>query len=559
MIQTEVIVSIPETATLMQQLSAEKKRLSDTAMTTLFELDPDRGRALQIQAAGLYLDFSKNRIDQGAMAALFALARAHELEARRDALFRGDPINTTEQRQVLHPLLRGAIPGQESLRAQVDETLARMQQFVDGVHRGSITGVTEKPFRTVINIGIGGSHLGPAMACRSLKPYAKRDLEVQFVSNVDASDISEKLRNADPETTLFIVASKTFTTQETLANAYTARDWLMEKTGRLDAIGQHFAAISTATDRIAQFGILSTHTFPMWDWVGGRYSIWSAIGLPLALAVGYEQFTEFHRGAAAMDQHFQQAPLEENMPVILALLSFWYQRFWGADTQALLPYDHYLGDFPGYVQQLDMESNGKSTSLQGEFLHQPTSPIIWGAEGTNGQHSFHQLLHQGNLLIPVDFILPLCSHNLLGNHQDLLVANCLGQSRALMVGKSLEQAIAELLEAGMEETAASALAPHKTMPGNRPSNTLTMDALTPASLGALIALYEHKVFVQSVLQNINAFDQWGVELGKQICAALVPHLSNENACDAFDSSTNRLLNRYRSTRNMSVDNNPKNR
>ncbi|AOS98640.1 Glucose-6-phosphate isomerase [Microbulbifer aggregans] len=542
-------MNIPERNSLRERLIEEQKRLSGTAMTTLFELDPDRACAMQIQAAGLDLDFSKNRIDRSAMAALVGLARAHQLEAHRDALFRGEPINTTEQRQVLHPLLRGAIPGQESLRAQVETTLTRIEQFVHGVHSGLISGITDKPFRTVINIGIGGSHLGPAMTCRALKPYAQRDLDVQFVSNVDASDISQKLRNADPETTLFIVASKTFTTQETLANAHTARNWLIEQTGRPDAVERHFAAISTATDRIAQFGIRPTHIFPMWDWVGGRYSIWSSIGLPLALAIGYELFTDFHRGAAEMDRHFQKAPLEQNMPVILALLSYWYLRFWGAETQALLPYDHYLGDFPAYVQQLDMESNGKSTSLQGERLHQATSPIIWGTEGTNGQHSFHQLLHQGNLMVPVDFILPLRSHNPIGAHQDLLVANCLGQSRALMVGKSLEEAITELGEARMDDTAAKSLAPHKTMPGNRPSNTILMDKLTPSTLGALIALYEHKVFVQSVLHKINAFDQWGVELGKQICTALLPYISNEQPCSAFDESTNRLLNQYRSVRN----------
>lgn len=548
-------MNIPERNSLRERLSEEHKRLSGTAMTTLFELDPDRACAMQIQAAGLDLDFSKNRIDRSTMAALVGLARAHQLEAHRDALFRGEPINTTEQRQVLHPLLRGAIPGQESLRAQVEATLTRMEQFVHGVHSGLISGITDKPFRTVINIGIGGSHLGPAMTCRALKPYAQRDLDVQFISNVDASDISQKLRNADPETTLFIVASKTFTTQETLTNAHTARNWLIEQTGRSDAVERHFAAISTATDRIAQFGIRPTHTFPMWDWVGGRYSIWSSIGLPLALAIGYERFADFHRGAAEMDRHFQLAPLDHNMPVILALLSYWYLRFWGAETQALLPYDHYLGDFPAYVQQLDMESNGKSISLQGERLHQATSPIIWGTEGTNGQHSFHQLLHQGNLMVPVDFILPLRSHNPIGAHQDLLVANCLGQSRALMVGKSLEEAIAELGEARMDDTAVKSLAPHKTMPGNRPSNTILMDKLTPSTLGALIALYEHKVFVQSVLHNINAFDQWGVELGKQICTALLPYISNEQPCSAFDESTNRLLNQYRSVRNSCPGNN----
>nr|WP_277608533.1 glucose-6-phosphate isomerase [Microbulbifer elongatus] len=526
----------------------EQKRLSRIPMTTLFEENPDRMEKMHIQASGLDLDYAKNRIDPPAMAALLQTARASGLEARRDALFRGEPINTTEQRQVLHPLLRGALPEQHAHRAQVDETLARIQQFVGDVRGGQLTGVTGKPFRTVINIGIGGSHLGPAMACRALTPFAKRNLDVRFVSNVDASDLSEKLRDAAPETTLFIVASKTFTTQETLANARTARNWMIERTGRLDAVERHFAAISTATDRIAEFGIQPAFTFPMWDWVGGRYSVWSAIGLPLALSIGYDQFVEFHRGAAEMDQHFQQSPLEGNMPVVMALLSFWYQQFWGANTHALLPYDHYLGDFPSYVQQLDMESNGKSVSLQGERLSHPTSPIIWGAEGTNGQHSFHQLLHQGNLLVPADFILPLHSHNPISNHQDLLVANCLGQSRALMVGKSLEQALTELTEAGMDADAAAALAPHKAMPGNRPSNTLTMDALTPATLGALIALYEHKVFAVSVLRNINAFDQWGVELGKQICNSLLPHLTDDADCQAFDGSTNRLLNRYRTVK-----------
>lgn len=536
--------SRPQWRTLLDARS----RLEGTPLNTLFEQSPQRARQMTLSAARLTLDYSKNRIDDPALALLLELAEAQQLPEKIEAMFRGDTINRTEQRQVLHTLLRSPRPDLKAEQQKVSATRAKIAAFASALHRGDIRGVTGKPLTNIINIGIGGSHLGPAMATFALKPYHKAGIQVDFVSNVDASDLAEKLRNADPETTLFVVASKTFTTQETLANARTARDWLIERSGSADAVAHHFAAVSTASTLIAEFGIIPEYTFPMWDWVGGRYSIWSAIGLPLALAIGSDAFDNFLEGAAAMDHHFQLAPLAENMPVILALLGFWYQSFWGADTLAILPYSHYLQDFPSYIQQLDMESNGKSVTMDGEHFREAASPIIWGTEGTNGQHSFHQLLHQGNLLVPVDFILPLQSHNPTGSHQDLLVANCLGQSRALMVGKTLDQARKELLNSGLDEQQASEIAPHKVMPGNRPSNTLLMDQLCPAALGALIALYEHKVFVQSVLWDINAFDQWGVELGKQICNDLLPEIANTSECQRFDSSTNALLARYKSAR-----------
>ncbi|TLM75241.1 glucose-6-phosphate isomerase [Microbulbifer harenosus] len=541
----------PASTTPWQLLQSARARLAQTSLNTLFAESPQRADQMTLSTAGLTLDYSKNRIDNEALVALQTLAEARQLPQKIDAMFRGDVINRTEQRQVLHTLLRSPRPGLTGEQQEIRNAWKKIANFTDALHRGEIHGITGKPLTNIINIGIGGSHLGPAMANLALTPYHKPGIRVQFVSNVDASDLAEKLRGADPETTLFIVASKTFTTQETLANAQTARSWLLEKTGNRDAVANHFAAVSTAIDRIAEFGIPPEHTFPMWDWVGGRYSIWSAIGLPLALAIGSDRFEEFLHGAAAMDNHFQLAPLAQNMPVILALLSFWYQNFWGADTLALLPYDHYLREFPSYVQQLDMESNGKSVHMDGEPFPQPASPIIWGTEGTNGQHSFHQLLHQGNILVPVDFILPLKSHNPTGNHHDLLVANCLSQSRALMVGKNLQQARDELLATGMDEKQADALAPHKVMPGNRPSNTLLTDQLSPSRLGALIALYEHKVFAQSVLWDINAFDQWGVELGKQICDDLLPEIASTGECQRFDASTNALLARYKAARNQS--------
>lgn len=539
----------PSSLPQWRTLTNVRTRLEQSTLCDLFTGNPQRAEQMTASAAGLTLDYSKNRIDSEALTALAELARAQQLPQKIDAMFRGETINGTERRQALHTLLRGPRPDLQAEQEAIHKTRARITDFANALHNADIRGVTGKPLTHIINIGIGGSHLGPAMACRAMRPYHRDGIRVQFVSNVDASDLTEKLRDADPESTLFVVASKTFTTQETLANARSARDWLIDKTGRKDAVAQHFAAVSTATDRIAAFGITPAHTFPMWDWVGGRYSIWSAIGLPLTLAIGSDAFNDFLRGAANMDRHFQRAELTENLPALLGLLGFWYQSHWGADSLALLPYDHYLGDFPSYVQQLDMESNGKSVSIDGERFREPASPIIWGTEGTNGQHSFHQLLHQGNLLVPVDFILPLKSHNPLGNHQDLLVANCLSQSRALMVGKTLAQAKTELIDWGLDEEAASALAPHKVMPGNRPSNTLLMERLSPATLGALIALYEHKVFVQSVLRNINAFDQWGVELGKQICNDLLPEISAREECQRFDASTNTLLTRYKAVRN----------
>ncbi|WP_428820004.1 glucose-6-phosphate isomerase [Microbulbifer sp. MCCC 1A16149] len=539
----------PASTLQWQQLQEAHARLKHTTLNSLFAASPQRAEKMTLSAAGLTLDYSKNRIDGPALTALESLAKDQQLPKKIAAMFRGDAINYTEQRQVLHTLLRSPRADLEDEQRQIRAARGKMTGFANALHREEIRGITGKPLTNIINIGIGGSHLGPAMASLALKPYHMPGIRVYFVSNVDASDLIEKLRDADPESTLFIVASKTFTTQETLANANTARNWLQQETGNKGAVAKHFAAVSTATDRIAEFGISTDYTFPMWDWVGGRYSIWSAIGLPLMLAIGSERFAEFLDGAAAMDNHFQQAPLAENMPVLLALLGFWYQNFWNADTLALLPYDHYLREFPSYVQQLDMESNGKSVHMDGEHFPQPASPIIWGTEGTNGQHSFHQLLHQGNLLVPVDFILPLKSHNPTGNHQDLLVANCLGQSRALMVGKNLQQAREELLSGGVDPLRAEALAPHKVMPGNRPSNTLLMDQLSPATLGALIALYEHKVFVQSALWDINAFDQWGVELGKQICNDLLPQIATSDDCQRFDTSTNALLARYKSARN----------
>lgn len=531
-------------------LEAHYQDVRELHLRDLFAQDPERGTRLTAQGAGLYLDYSKHRVTDETLRRLLALARERGVEARRDAMLRGERINVTEGRAVLHTALRqprGAVvrvDGQDVV-PDVHEVLDRVFTFAREVRSGEWRGFTGKSIRNVVNIGIGGSDLGPVMAYEALKHYAQRDLTVRFVSNVDGTDLTEKTRDLDPAETLFIVSSKTFTTQETMANARSARAWLLAALGDERAVARHFVAVSTNATEVQGFGIDPANMFGFWDWVGGRYSLDSAIGLSLTLAVGPEHFQELLAGFHAMDEHFRTAPLEANLPVLMALLGVWYGNFFGAETQAVLPYDQYLAYFPSYLQQLDMESNGKSVTLAGRRVDYQTGPVVWGQPGTNGQHAFYQLIHQGTNLIPCDFIgltqtlnpLPLPGG---GSHHDLLMANVFAQTEALAFGKTLEEVRAE----GVAEE----LAPHRVFEGNRPTSTLLADRLTPHTLGALIALYEHKVFVQGVIWDVNSFDQWGVELGKVLAGRIVKELGPDTPDLAHDSSTNALIRRYRARR-----------
>ncbi|WP_019140541.1 glucose-6-phosphate isomerase [Noviherbaspirillum massiliense] len=514
-------------------------------MRMLFSQEPDRFSRFSVKAAGLFLDYSKNRLNDTTMRLLAALARERGLEQQRDAMFSGKKINTTEQRAVLHVALRAPrnaaiqVDGQDVM-PEVHRVLDHIRDFAERVRSGQWTGCTGKSITDVVNIGIGGSDLGPEMACRALRAFVHPRLSMHFVSNVDAHDIDSVLSHVNPETTLFIIASKTFTTVETMMNAQSARTWFLRQRGAAD-LPKHFVAVSTNTKAVAAFGIDTNNMFPFWDWVGGRYSIWSAIGLPLALAIGYDRFAEFLAGAHAMDQHFRTAPLESNMPVILGLIGVWYRNFFGFSSLTIAPYHQDLERFPAYLQQLEMESNGKRVSKEGNALNIASCPAVWGDVGTNGQHAYFQLLHQGTDVIPVDFIAALKPSHALPGHHTVLLANCFAQSEALMRGKTSDEARAEMRAQGLAEDDIDTLAPHRTFPGNRPSNTILMDALTPSALGALIALYEHKTFTQGVLWDVNSFDQWGVELGKALAKNIEPELTGTPRPDAHDSSTNGLI------------------
>jgi glucose-6-phosphate isomerase len=524
-------------------LAAHYGKISATHLRDLFAADPGRGERFVAQAAGLYLDYSKNRITDETLQMLLALANECGVRARIDAMWRGDKINTTEQRAVLHVALR-APRGEQfivdgiDVASQVHSVLERMAAFAERVRSGEWKGHSGERIRNIVNIGIGGSDLGPVMAYEALRHYSQRDLTFRFVSNVDGTDFSEAVRDLDPAQTLFVVCSKTFTTQETLANARAARAWLVGRLGE-ESVRSHFVAVSTNAAEVAKFGIDTANMFGFWDWVGGRYSMDSAIGLSTMLAIGAENFRALLAGFHAMDEHFHSAPFAQNLPVLLALLSIWYTDFFGAETQAILPYDQYLKRFPAYLQQLMMESNGKQVTHAGVRVDFATSPVIWGEPGTNGQHSFYQLLHQGTRLIPCDFIGFERSLNPLGTQHDLLMANLFAQAEALAFGKTAEQVRAE----GTPEP----LVAHRCFEGNRPSNMILAQELTPATLGALVALYEHSVFVQGCIWDINSFDQWGVELGKQLASRIAPELTND-APLAHDSSTNALIRRYRKDR-----------
>ncbi len=527
-----------------QALIEHQKALKEVRIVDLFANAEHRFEEMSCEAAGVFLDFSKNIATPETLRLLKELAKECRLPERIHKLIGGAYVNTTEKRQALHTALRSHNPNTRRQEDDVASVLKKMEGFVESVHAGDFCGYSGKRITDIVNIGIGGSDLGPLMVTEALKPYQVDTLKCHFVSNIDASDICETLKQLDPATTLFIVASKTFTTVETLTNATTARSWLLEHSGSEEATKNHFVAVTANVDNAVGFGITEDNIFPMWDWVGGRYSLWSAIGLPIALAVGMNSFNRLRAGAASMDYHFLDAPLERNLPVLMGLLGVWYTNFWDAHTHAVLPYDHYLRYFTKYLQQLDMESNGKRVTLEGETLDVHSGPVVWGDAGTNGQHSFHQLLHQGTRLIPADFIAPLKSHHPVGDHHSLLFANCLAQSRALMTGKSIGQAEREFLELGYTAEEAATLAPHKVMPGNLPSNTLIIEQVTPETLGALIALYEHKVYVQSVIWDINAFDQWGVELGKKLCHEIHEVIEEKGNADSLDTSTLGLIQRY---------------
>ncbi len=534
-------------------LSAHYQKISATHMRDMFQEDPERFNKFSLRFKDILLDYSKNRINDETMRLLFELAEEVGLKDAINRMFTGEKINNTENRAVLHVALRNRsnrpimVDG-EDVMPGVNGVLARMRAFTEDVRNGRWLGYTGKQITDIVNIGIGGSDLGPVMVCEALKPFAGEGLNIHFVSNVDGTQIVEALKKLSRETTLFVIVSKTFTTQETIANAKTARDWFLTRGGTREAVAKHFVAVSSNAREVEKFGIDTGHMFEFWDWVGGRYSLWSAVGLSIALYIGMDNFERLLSGAHDMDEHFRTAPFETNMPVILALLGVWYNNFFAADSHAILPYDQYMHRFPAYFQQGDMESNGKRVTRDGEVVDYSTGPIIWGEPGTNGQHAFYQLIHQGTKLVPADFLAPVDTKNPIGQHHMLLLSNFFAQTEALMLGKREDEVRAELEAEGLSGDALEALLPHKVFPGNKPSNSILFQRLLPETLGALIAMYEHKIYVQSVIWNVNAFDQWGVELGKQLARKILPELMLDGEVSSHDSSTNGLINDYKSRR-----------
>ena len=536
-----------------QALARHHQAVRDVHLRSLFEKDPKRFERFSLRFEDWLVDLSKNRITDETLGLLVALAEQARLKDEIEAMFTGQKINRTEGRAVLHVALRNRssrpihVDGKDVM-PEVNAVLGKMRVFTEKVRSGAWTGATGKPITDVVNLGIGGSDLGPLMVCEALKHYARPDLRAHFVSNVDGTHLAETVKRLDPATALFIVASKTFTTQETLANARSAREWIVGRLGEA-AVPKHFVAVSTNAVEVAKFGIDTENMFGFWDWVGGRYSLWSAIGLPIACFVGMDRFEELLDGAFAMDEHFRTTPFARNLPVLLALLGVWYSNFFGAETHAVLPYDQYLHRFAAYLQQGDMESNGKGTDRQGQpIADYTTGPIIWGEPGTNGQHAFYQLIHQGTRLIPADFIAPAQTHNPMGEHHPMLLANYFAQTEALMKGKTAEEARRELEAAGLPPEKVAALLPHKCFPGNRPTSSILVKKLTPRTLGSLIAMYEHKIFTQGVLWNVFSFDQWGVELGKQLASKILPELRSAEPVTSHDPSTNGLINHYKAVR-----------
>ena len=536
---------------IWRHLQAKAAAMEVTHMRDLFADDPERFKRFSLRFEDILLDFSKNRLDVETFDLLIQLAMQQDVAGWRERMFKGEKINTAEDRSVLHVALRNRsnepmyVDGEDVMPA-VNAELEHMREFTQRIRSGKWTGYTGKPFDSIINIGIGGSDLGPAMVCKALKPYQLSRLSMHFVSNVDATHIAEVLKQVNPETTLFIIASKTFTTQETLTNAHTARNWFLDHAHDQKSIAKHFVALSTNTKAAQAFGIDSENMFRFWDWVGGRYSLWSTIGLSIALSVGMDNFEALLEGAHAMDRHFVDAPLEHNMPVVLAMLGVWYSNFFGAESHAILPYDQYMDRFTDYFQQGDMESNGKSVDRQGKRVDYQTGPIIWGQSGTNGQHAFYQLIHQGTRLVPCDFLAPILSQNPIGDHHKILLSNFFAQPEALMQGRTAEEAEQEMRKAGLDEATIKRRLPYRVFRGNNPTNSILFQKLTPRTLGSLIALYEHKIFVQGVIWNINSFDQWGVELGKVLAKKILPELQGEREVNSHDASTNGLINYFKS-------------
>ncbi len=536
-----------------KRLQEHHRQVAPLHLRDLFAQDPQRFERFHLRLGDLLFDYSKHRITEATLPLLLDLARQTGVEARRDAMFAGQRINTSEDRAVLHVALRNRssrpirVDG-EDVMPGVHAVLDKMRRFSTAVHDGSWRGFSGERITDVVNIGIGGSHLGPQMAVRALTPYAVEGMRVHFVSNVDGTNLAEVLARVRPESTLFLVASKTFTTQETMTNAHTARDWLLAAAPDESAVAKHFVALSTNREAVEAFGIDPDNMFVFWDWVGGRYSLWSAIGLSIVLAVGFGNFERMLEGAHAVDEHFRTAPLERNIPVIMGMLGVWYNNFFGAETHAILPYDETLEFFPSYFQQGDMESNGKSVTRAGDRVEVSTGPVVWGQPGTNGQHAFYQLIHQGTKLVPADFLAPARSHHPVGRHHAILLANFFAQTEALMRGRTPEETRAELVAEGASGERLELLTAAKTFEGNRPTSSILFEQLTPETLGSLIALYEHKIFTQGVVWDIDSFDQMGVELGKQLAKAVLPELEGDAPVTSHDSSTNGLINAYKRLR-----------
>jgi len=529
------------------------KEMKSVHMKDLFADDPDRFKKYSIRFNGILVDYSKNIITEETLSLLLKLTDDVGLRDALNNMFSGERINETEDRAVLHTALRNRINtpvcvNDKDVMPEVKAVLSKMKNFSEKIISGEWKGFTDKKITDIVNIGIGGSDLGPVMVTECLRPYAKEGLEVHFVSNVDGTHITETLKALNPETTLFLIASKTFTTQETMTNAFEAREWFLKCAKDHACVAKHFAALSTNIEKVEEFGIDKDNMFVFWDWVGGRYSLWSAIGLSIACYIGYENYAELLQGAFEMDSHFRESPFERNIPVILALIGLWYNNFFGAQTEVILPYDQYMHRFPAYFQQGNMESNGKSVDRNGDRIDYQTGPVIWGEPGTNGQHAFYQLIHQGTKIIPADFLAPAISHNRIGEHHNILLSNFFAQTEALLNGKTKEEVVEELKSDGKSDDEIQKLYPHKVFKGNRPTNSILFNKLTPGELGSLIAMYEHKIFVQGVIWNIFSFDQWGVELGKQLAKKILPELGNDKQVDSHDSSTNGLINVFKEMR-----------
>ncbi len=532
------------------------KEMKNIHMKDLFVNDPDRFNKYSIRFNGILVDYSKNIITEDTLKLLLKLTDDVGLRDALNKMFNGERINETEDRAVLHTALRNRINipvcvNDKNVMPEVNAVLSKMKDFSDKIITGEWKGFTDKKITDIVNIGIGGSDLGPVMVTECLRPYAKDGLEVHFVSNVDGTHITETLKQLNPETTLFLIASKTFTTQETMTNAFAAREWFLKCAKDHAYVAKHFVALSTNIEKVEEFGIDKDNMFVFWDWVGGRYSLWSAIGLSIACYIGYENYAELLQGAFEMDSHFRETPFERNIPVILALIGIWYNNFFGAQTEVILPYDQYMHRFAAYFQQGNMESNGKSVDRSGSRVDYQTGPIIWGEPGTNGQHAFYQLIHQGTKIIPADFLAPAISHNRIGEHHNILLSNFFAQTEALLNGKTKEEAIEELKRDGRSDEEIRKLYPHKVFEGNRPTNSILFNKLTPRALGSLIVMYEHKIFVQGVIWNIFSFDQWGVELGKQLAKKILPELGDDKQVDSHDSSTNGLINTFKEMRRSS--------